>query len=77
MIELTLSDAEGEGVEDGEGTNTGGRIGPSKMSTHSLTLSALGVGAEEILFSGDGGSGGVAVVEVMGNILACLETEDE
>lgn len=78
MTELTpLSDAEDGEEEGGEVTNTGGRIGPSKMSTHSLTFSVLGVDAEGVLVSGVGGGGGIAVVEVMGNIWACLEMDDE
>ena len=45
MMELTppllsLMDVEDGGEE--EGTNTAGRIGPSKMSTHSLTFSVPG-----------------------------------
>ena len=79
MIELTpLSLLRMEDVEDGgedEGTNTAGRIGPSKMSTHSLTLSVPGV--EGVLTPGEGGGGGVALVEVRGSIWACLEMEDE
>lgn len=77
---LTLIGVEDGGEEDGDGTNTAGRIGPSKMSTHSLTLSVLdepGVGVEVLLTSGLGGGGGITVVEVMGSIWACLEMEDE
>lgn len=78
MTELTpLSDAEDGEEEGGEGMNTVGRIGPSKMSTHSLTFSVLGEGVEGDLISGEGGGGGTAVVEVIGNIWACLEMEDE
>jgi hypothetical protein len=82
-IELTpllLSLVGGWGEEDGEGVNTAGRIGPSKMSAHSLTFSVPvepRVGVEGVLISGEGGGGGVAVAEVMGNIWACLEMEDE
>lgn len=73
MIELaplavSLIEEDG-GEDDGGGTNTDGRIGPSKMSTHSLTFSVLGVD--------EGGGGGTVTVEVMGNICACLEMEDE
>jgi hypothetical protein len=79
MIELTpLSLPRMGDVEDGgedEGTNAAGRIGPSKMSTHSLTLSVPGV--EGVLTPGEGGGGGVALVEVRGSIWACLEMEDE
>ena len=85
MIELTppsftLIGAEDGGEEDGEGTNTAGRIGPSKISTHSLTFSVPeepGVEVDEVLFSGEGGGGGITVVEVRGRIWACLEMEDE
>jgi len=85
MIELTplslsLIGAEEGGEEDGggeEGTNAAGRIGPSKMSTHSLIFSVPGEGVEGVLISGEGGGGGVVVVEVMGSIWACLEMEDE
>ena len=78
MIELAplsvslVGDAGGGGEEDGGGTNAGERIGPSKMSAHSLTLSVPGepirVGVDGVLISGEGGGGGMAVVEVMGNI---------
>ena len=82
MIELTPLSLSLIGAEDGdgEGTNAAGRIGPSKMSTHSLIFSVLGepdVGVEEVLISGEGGGGGAVLVEVMGNICACLEMEDE
>jgi len=81
MIELTplslsLIDVEDGGEEDG--TNTAGRIGPSKMSTHSLTFSVLGVpgvGIEGVLNSEEGDGGGM--VGVRGNIWACLEMEEE
>lgn len=74
MIELTplslsLIDEEDGGEEDGEGTNTAGRMGPSKMSTHSLTFSVPGepgVWAEGVLNSGEGEGGGM--VGVSGNI---------
>ena len=80
MIELTplslsLIDVEDGGEEDGEGTNTAGRIGPSKMSTHSLTFSVLGepgIGVGGALNSEEGDGGGI-----VGNIWACLEMEDE
>lgn len=83
MIELTppslsLIEVEDRGEEDGGGANTAGRIGPSKMSTHSLTLSVLGepgVGVEGVLISGEDGGG--RMVGVTGNIWACLEMEDE
>jgi hypothetical protein len=87
MIELTpfslsLIGAEVGGEEDGdgEGMNAAGRIGPSKMSTHSLIFSVPGepgVGVGAVLISGEGGGGGMVVVEVMGSIWACLEMEDE
>jgi len=54
------------GEEDREGVKAAGRIGPSKMSTHSLTFSLPGV--EEVLIPGEGGGGGIAVVEVPGSI---------
>jgi len=84
MIELTplslsLIEEGAGGGEDGEGTNTAGRIGPSKMSTHSLTLSVLdepGVG-EVALISGVDGNCGMAVAGVVDNTCACLEMEDE
>jgi hypothetical protein len=81
MLEVIPLSASLIGEEDGgeldgvEGeTKTAGRIGPSKMSTHSLTLSPPdnpGVGLADLI------PGGVTVVEVMGNIWACLEIEDE
>jgi hypothetical protein len=85
MIELTplslsLIGVEDGGEEDGEGTNAAGRIGPSKMSTHSLIFSVPGepgVGVEAVLISGEGGGGGIVVVDAMGSIWACLEMEDE
>lgn len=85
MIELTpllvsLIGAEEGGEEDGEGTKTAGRIGPSKMSIHSLTLSLLGepgVGFAGDLSPGEGNGGGTPVVGVTGSIWACLEIEDE
>lgn len=84
MIELTpwspsLIDAEGGGeVAPGE-TNTEGRIGPSKMSIHSLTLSVVGelglcAGVEGVLIPG---GCGIAVDEPTGNNWACLEIEEE
>lgn len=63
------------GGEEGE-TNGAGRIGPSKMSTHSLTLSLLedpGVCVKGVLIPGEGRGG----ITVTGNIWACLEIEDE
>lgn len=70
---FSLADAEGEGE-----TNTAGRIGPSKMSTHSLTFSLLDDFAEEFLIRGVGGDGGrTAVDAVRGITWACLEIEDE
>jgi len=79
-IELTPLSLSLIGVEDGGETKTGGRIGPSKMSTHSLTFSVLdepGVCAEGVLIPGEGGGGGTAVDDVRGSIWACLEIEDE
>lgn len=84
MIELTpLSppslvgvEVEVGGGEVGRGTKAAGRIGPSKMSTHSLTFSVLGVGDALDLISG-GEGGGSGTVEVMGSSWACLEMEDE
>ena len=81
MIELTplsLSLIDGEDGGEEDGTNTAGRIGPSKMSTHSLTFSVLGVpgvGIEGVLNSEEDDGGGM--VGVRGNIWACLEMEDE
>lgn len=81
MIELTDSLSVDAG-EDGEevdlgGTNTAGRIGPSKMSAHSLTFSLLGdpgdFAAVDLIRGGDCGSG-TAVDEM---ICACLVIEDE
>ena len=80
MIELTplsLSLIDGEVGRGEDGTNTAGRIGPSKMSIHSLTFSAFGepgVGEEGVLASGEGCGG---MVGVTGSIWACLEMEDE
>ena len=75
MIELTaLSEAEFGGEEERGGMKAVGRIGPSKMSTHSLTFSVLGdVG--DLMSGGEGGGNGTE--EVMGSIWACLEMEDE
>jgi len=65
-LSLSLIDGEDGGGEDGEeGTNTAGRIGPSKMSTHSLTFSVPGgpgVGVGGVLISEEGGGG------IVGNI---------
>lgn len=86
MIELTpfslpLIGAEvGGDVEVGGETKTAGRIGPSKMSTHSLTFSLFcGVAARFAgdLIPGEGSGGGTTVDGTMGNIWACLEIEDE
>jgi len=84
MIELTplslslVGGAGDGGEEDREGVNTAGRIGPSKMSAHSLTFSLPGEpGVDGVLVPGEGGGGGIAVVEVIGIIWACLEMEDE
>lgn len=79
MIELTppslsLIGVEDGGEEDGGGANTAGRIGPSKISTHSLTFSVAGgpgVGLDSGLECGGG------IVGVVANIWACLEMEDE
>ena len=77
-LSLSLVRGAGDGgEEDGEGVNTAGRIGPSKMSTHSLTLSLPGEPGVEGVLIGEGGGGGIALVEVIGNIWACLEMEDE
>jgi len=85
MIELTplslslpvIGDGDG-GEEDRDGVKAAGRIGPSKMSTHSLTFSLPGEpGVDGVLIPGEGGGGGIAVVEVIGIIWACLEMEDE
>lgn len=68
---------EGDRVE-GE-TKAAGRIGPSKMSTHSLTLSPPDdseVGLADLI-PGEGDGGGVTFVGTIGNIWACLEIEDE
>jgi hypothetical protein len=78
-LSLSLIGVEDGGEEGGEeGTKTAGRIGPSKMSTHSLTLSLLGepgIGVGGVLNS-EGGDGG-GMFGVRGNICACLEMEDE
>lgn len=83
MIELTPLSASLIGEEDGgevEGeTKAAGRIGPSKMSTHSLTLSPPdepGVGLAGLI-PGEGNGSGAVVVGTTGNIWACLEIEDE
>ena len=77
MIELTpLSEDEFGGEEERGGMKAVGRIGPSKMSTHSLTFSVLGEGDVGDLVSG-GEGGGSGTEEVMGSIWACLEMEDE
>jgi hypothetical protein len=71
LTPLSLSLAKDAWGGGGEGTNTAGRIGPSKMSIHSLTFSVpgeLGPDVEEVLVSGEGGGGGMTLVEVMGNI---------
>lgn len=83
-IELTppLSEV---GAEDGEGvglgeTNTSGRIGPSKMSIHSLTFSVLdglGVCDAGVLMRGEDCGRGTGLDEVRGITCACLEIEDE
>ena len=80
-VSVSLIGAEEGGeveVEVGE-TNTEGRIGPSKMSTHSLTFSVLGVPGvfEGDLIPGEGMACGITVDGVMGSIWACLEIEDE
>ena len=74
-LSLPVRGAGDGGEEDREGVNTAGRIGPSKMSTHSLTFSLPGV--DGVLSPGEGGGGGIAVAEGMGIIWACLEMEDE
>jgi len=81
MIELTplsLSLIDGLVGRGEDGTNAAGRIGPSKMSIHSLTFSVLdepGVAEEGVLL--DSGEGGDGMVGVTGSIWACLEMEDE
>lgn len=79
---LSLIGTEEGEVEVGE-TKTAGRIGPSKMSTHSLTFSLLGdlgLGCcikGLLITPGGGGGWGRPVDGVMGNNWACLEIEDE
>lgn len=82
MIELTplslsLIDVDDGGEEDGGGTKTAGRIGPSKISIHSLTRSVPGepgVDIEGVLISEEDGGG---MAGVTGNIWACREMEEE
>lgn len=84
MIELTplsvsrMGEVEGgvPGVVGGE-TKAAGRIGPSKMSTHSFTFSLPEVGLGMGLIPGEGCGGGRTLEEVMGNSWACLEMEEE
>jgi hypothetical protein len=78
-VSFSLIGVDGGGDDAGE-TNGAGRIGPSKMSTHSLILSLLGdPGAcvNGVLMLGEGRGCGIMVDGVTGNIWACLEIEDE
>lgn len=69
-VSLIIAEDGGEVDADVGETNAEGRIGPSKMSTHSLTFSVLGVPGdfEEDLIPGEGRGCGITVDEVMGSI---------
>lgn len=83
-LSLSLVSAEDERGVDFGGTNTSGRIGPSKMSAHSLIFSVSGDLGDRVAGflirggdEGGGGGGGMAMDEVRGMTWACLEIEDE
>lgn len=67
LVFLVDAEEEGGGAVPGA-VNILGRIGPSKMSTHSLTFSPLdGLRVEGALIrAGEGGDWGMAVEEVRG-----------
>jgi len=75
-LSVSLVGAEEEGGEGLGVRNTSGRIGPSKMSTHSLTFSVLDdLGVCDV--EGALIRVGEMVEEVRGITWACLEIEDE